>query len=154
MIQLTQGFVAMVDDEDFEQLNAFNWCAHKSYRKWYAMRGTSSPQFQIKMHQQLLPGASRIDHKDGNGLNNQKNNLRAASHGDNIANAPKKRGKYGSRYKGVYRQDGAWRARLRAPARGEDRSLGLFSSEKAAALAWDAAARKVYGEFACTNFPL
>lgn len=90
-IPLSQGFFALVDDEDFEVLNNFKWsvadCGHKrKSRKLYARlrRGRR----QIYMHRELfaeIPPGYVVDHIDGNGLNNQKENLRLLTHQENCS---------------------------------------------------------------------
>ena len=88
-IPLSQGYFALVDDEDFEALNYFKWsvanCGNKRRSpKLYARlrRGRK----QIYMHRELfssIPPGMVVDHIDGDGLNNQKENLRLLTHSDN-----------------------------------------------------------------------
>jgi hypothetical protein len=110
----------------------------------------------------LITGLPFVDHADGDGLNNQRYNLRPADHTLNNANrrpATTHSGKAkSSRYKGVHwfkPGPGKGRARWHAQIRigGRDRSLGYFYDEEAAARAYDAAARAEWGEFAHPNFP-
>lgn len=71
-IPLTQGFEALVDDEDYDALSQYNWCVHRQRRKYYAVRRDKESGNLIKMHQVILgvlPGVE-IDHKDRDGLNN------------------------------------------------------------------------------------
>jgi hypothetical protein len=80
-ILLTQGKVALVDDEDFEELNKFNWHAHKDKNKFYAEHSEWDKKNKnvkhIKMHRFLMAISQKvkIDRKDGNGLNNLENLL-------------------------------------------------------------------------------
>lgn len=90
-IQLTRGFVALVDDEDFERLNQFKWCLYNQYagRK---LKSTEGPRNTARlMHHELLPdivkGKTHVDHKDRNKLNNQRNNLRYCTQGQNTLNS-------------------------------------------------------------------
>ncbi len=54
-IQLTQGKVALVDDEDFERLNQFKWCAHWNGKHWYAIRTVyEGKKKTIRMHREIL----------------------------------------------------------------------------------------------------
>jgi hypothetical protein len=84
-IPLTQGKVALVDDADFDRLDSYNWCAHKHCNTWYAVRNGRRNSRGIRplvlMHRQLLRASSGvdIDHRDGNGLNNRRKNLRVAT---------------------------------------------------------------------------
>jgi hypothetical protein len=104
-IKLTQGFVTQVDDEDYEFLNQWKWCAAKYKDNYYAVRSvrTGKNVRHIKMHRLLLKVTNNIwtDHVDGNSLNNQKVNLRTATASQNACN----RGLYNnktSKYKGVF----------------------------------------------------
>lgn len=100
----------------------------------------------------LITGWPRVDHRDGNGLNNQRTNLRQATALQNMWNR-RKTAAAASRYKGVtwYRPTKRWTAAIRVG--GRVRYLGYFRDEQAAARAYDTAAREVHGEFACLNFP-
>lgn len=98
------------------------------------------------MHRMLMPGVPRVDHWDHDGLNNQRYNLRPASHAQNIANS-RKRVNNRSPFKGVrFRVDKeSWQARL------GQQHLGYFVTAKEAAAAYDRAAIQKYGEFATLN---
>lgn len=90
-IELTQGRVALVDDEDFEELNRFKWFAHRWRHGWYAKRNLQRVEGKrpfLSMHCQIMGKISglEMDHRDGNGLNNQKDNLRFATRSQNMAN--------------------------------------------------------------------
>jgi hypothetical protein len=90
-IPLTKGYVAMVDDEDYEMLVGRRWYAHRSRNVLYASHTTphiDGKQDTIKMHHLILhtPKGMQIDHIDGNGLNNQKNNLRVVTNRINQMN--------------------------------------------------------------------
>jgi len=145
----------MVDDEDFDLVNQFKWCAHTDGFNWYAERAlprVNGRQPHIKLHQFLLPGHPRVDHKDGDGLNNQRHNLRPATHGENISNSRKYRG-CSSEYKGVtwHKRRLMWESQI--VFKGEHQHLGYFESEIDAAKAYDQKAKKLRGEFAKVNFP-
>ena len=89
-ILLTQGKVALVDDKDFESLNAFKWCATKDHNTFYAQRKspTINGQQTILMHREIMniPDGMQTDHIDRNGLNNQKENLRVVTNQQNAFN--------------------------------------------------------------------
>jgi len=134
-IPLTQGQVALVDDEDFEFLNQWKWNADKNGNSFYAQRNpgvksvANGSTKTLKMHRVILdaPKGAIIDHVDGNGLNNQRNNLRIVSKRQNSQNyhhVPKT-----SKYPGVawYSRDNKWRAII---CYGKKRvCLGKFESE-------------------------
>lgn len=161
-LKLTQGYVALVDEGDYEMLVRFKWSAHVKKRKdgsvlnVYAVRGErrGGVSHPVLLHRALL-GAQRgvdIDHIDGDGLNNTRGNLRVCSRSQNNHNS-RLRPDNTSGYKGVAwsKASRKWRAYI-AISTGERRHLGLFSSAVAAAGAYDLAAMKYFGEFARTNF--
>jgi len=152
-IRLTQGKTALVDDEDFEEVNQYKWYAQLIEKNWYAIRNLPGAKGKkIYMHRSIKPGLLRIDHKDGDGLNNQKNNLRPSTNGQNIANSRKRRG-CSSRYKGVtwHKHNKTWKAQISVSTKMIH--LGSFDSEILAAQAYDSAARRHFKEFARLNFP-
>lgn len=149
----------LVDDEDFERLSRHRWHVFTAGRKLYA-RGyiplkTGGRSRPVSMHVYLLGKKEglEIDHRDRNGLNNQKGNLRFCTHAQNIHNQGLSRDNT-SGYKGVYwsKGDRKWRAQIKFQGKGY--RLGYFSCLIKAAKAYDKAARKFHGEFANTNFPL
>jgi hypothetical protein len=109
------------------------------------------------MHREIaihagLPDSPKYDHRDGNGLNNQRENLRPCTESQNSQNRRKSVGKT-SKFKGV-----AWHIRkLRWIAtlahNGKRHYLGYFKTQQSAARAYDAVAREHFGEFAVLNFP-
>lgn len=152
LISLTKGKFAKVDDADFDWLNQWKWQARKGGYTWYAQRkaGRSSRR-TVQMHSLILPDAKRVDHQDGDGLNNVRNNLRPASATQNKANE-KVRVDNQSGYRGVHEHyKGRWRAVLYM--NGKRQYSGCFSTAEEAAHAYDAAAKKFFGEFARLNFP-
>lgn len=155
-IPLTQGKVATVDTQDFARVSKFKWHAVKKPGSFYAAR---SERFRGKkrsvwMHQFILRlyGAQLIDHRNGDGLDNTRKNLRPCSQAENIRNS-RKRTPALSKFKGVTWDNirGVWWARILGG--GKRRHLGYFSSQCLAARAYDAAAKKYFGEFAALNFP-
>jgi hypothetical protein len=163
-IPLTQNRVALVDDEDYAWLVAMGkWHAHFPgfthgfYAKRMAMwNGTT--RRALRMHRLVLERmigrelscSEKCDHRDGNKANNQRSNLRIATHSQNIANAPKRAG-CSSNFKGVTWNSSRrkWRAQIRV--NNALFYLGRFSDELAAARAYDVAAIAHHGEFARCN---
>jgi AP2 domain len=136
-IPLTQGKVAMVDDEDFERVSQFKWFASKVRRTWYAMRSARvgfKKYKTILMHQWILD-CKGLDHRDCDGLNNQKNNLRNATGSQNNLNQRKRFGTT-SKFKGVYFRKDIQRWRCELCYKGERFHLGYFDSEEAASVAY------------------
>jgi len=156
-ISLTQNKVALVDDADYNFLNCFKWYAKKMGHSYYAMRHSNIGNGKQKteyMHRVILgfqPDDKRqTDHIDGNGLNNQRSNLRVCTVTQNQQYSRKQvTGK--SRYKGVNWdcRDCRWKSQIQV--NGQKIHLGLFLSEVKAAQVYDVAAIKHFGEFARTN---
>lgn len=149
------GLVALVDDEDFERLNKWDWHVGKGNRTFYARRFTTNTikREGIHMHKEILIcNASDlvVDHKDGNGLNNQKNNLRIATHSQNVANRRSHKNST-SKYLGVSwnSQKKLWQAAIMTNYK--TTYLGCFDIETEAAEAYNEAAKTVHGEFARLN---
>lgn len=143
----------MVDDEDYERLSKFKWHTVASHgTRFYAARTVkiNGKRVTVFMHRVIMGEAGEcVDHKDNNSLNNQKANLRPCSYVENGRN--RKLQKHSSKYKGVhfFKQTGKWMAYVRV--NGKNVHLGCFANERDAALAYDAAATKHYGEFVMTN---
>lgn len=86
LIPLTQGKFAIIDDDDFEKVNIHKWCLKKTSHNLYAKRGCNKKT--IHMHHLILEPKDEhiVDHINGNGLDNRKQNLRLCTHGDNMKN--------------------------------------------------------------------
>lgn len=153
-IALTQGKVAVVDDADFEFLSQFKWYAMRNGQTFYAMKALweDRKRRHTAMHRLLLqvPDDIEVDHVDGDGMNNTRINLRPCTRSQNVHNKKKMSGAT-SRYKGVYwnKRDKRWVAHIRGE--GKLLHLGYFISEREAALAYNWAATKYFGEFARLN---
>lgn len=140
---------AVVDDEDYELVMAHNWHAFRNHeRGWYAR--TKIKGARVFLHNLLL-GVKSVDHRDGDGLNNTRVNLRPATARQNSRNRRPLTGRT-SVYKGVYLHRPGWYRAL-IGLNGRQKHLGCFRDETDAARAYDAAAKELYGEYARLNFP-
>lgn len=154
LIPLTQGFCAEVDDEDYDFLMQWKWCAHRNgYNLVYAIRSArrNGKKIFIRMHELIL--GKGCDHKDRNGLNNKRSNLREASHSDQMCNR-KIPVTNTSGFKGVWwsKRKSLWVATIQ---RHKSRLfIGLFRDAPSAAKAYDQKALELHGEFAVLNFPI
>jgi len=149
-IPLTQGKVAIVDDEDLDLVDGYNWVAAYDKGRWYAQAWRNSAS-NWRMHRLIMQADSshEIDHINGDGLDNRRENLRFVSRAENTQNA-KKRENTSSQYKGVSKSGKRWRAYIRV--NGKLYSLGSYKTELEAAMSYDYAAKEHYGEYANTNF--
>jgi hypothetical protein len=141
---------ALVDDEDVEMLSSIVWRRQINKRKVYA-RGRTVDGKPVLMHRLIMGNPDcDVDHINGDGLDNRRENLRLATRRQNNGNQTKTRGT--SRFKGVSwsKHVSKWVARCNMST-GDYRHLGCFSDEEAAARAYDAAAEVAFGEFALTN---
>lgn len=154
MVALTQGKVALVDDEDYDLLMQFKWHTMRVPRLCYAGRlqsifenGRRVRRVCVLMHIAILgrkPGYE-IDHIDNDGLNNQRANLRHCTKAENSWNRRVSVGT-ASGHKGVYLEKGRWRARIYV--RGRDVNLGCFGTFEEAAEARRKATVELHGAFA------
>lgn len=156
---MTRGYVAIVDDDVFDEIAAFSWRVLESVDgQRYAHRSLLNCEGRGRneyMHRRIAaaPRGMNVDHIDGNGLHNWRANLRLASVVQNGQNLKKHRDG-SSRFKGVSWSNHLhkWTAQIQI-----DRvytRLGAYVVEEEAARAYDAAARRHFGEFARVNFPL
>lgn len=156
------GRVALVDEADYELVMQYRWRLWENVRLCGSTAGpyalTTAPaecaggkRREIRMHK-LITGWEQTDHRNHDGLDNQRHNLRDATGAQNNRNRRPEAGT-ASPYKGVcwHGQAGKWFAKIWV----QDRSvcLGFYVDPEDAARAYDAAAREHFGEFAWFNFP-
>ena len=149
-IVLSQGKVALVDNDDFEYLNQWKWYAWCSRGHFYAVRSIyiNGKKSNIHLHRLIMktPIGMEVDHKDMNGLNCQKYNMRNCTHRQNMCN---RKSTGSSKYLGVYFQKKYIRATITVNRKVI--YLGLYKKEIDAAIAYNEAAIKYHGEFANIN---
>jgi hypothetical protein len=157
-IPLSKGYIAIIDDKDYVKLNKY---------KWHVLEGKNGVNYatakikidgirtSVRMHRVVMGlkhfDVSQIDHINHNGLDNRRENLRMCSkHQNNMNRRPNKNRT--SRYKGLTLQKttGKWISRISID--GKYLNLGTYKEETVAALKYDKAALKHYGEYANLNF--
>ena len=155
-VHVSEDFYAMVEDGDFELVASVKWRLRTCGRNRYAV--TVIDGREMFMHRLIMHAAkgTNIDHIDGNGLNNQRANLRFCTRAENFRNAGHRQtpGRT-SRFKGVWRIkercQRCWRAGITANY--VYRNIGTYWTEEEAARAYDEAAHLLHGDFARLNFP-
>lgn len=157
-ISLTQGKKAIVDDADYESTIPYTWHAVRTTRPnsqnelWYAATSevTARGIRKIYLHHFLMGRGVLCDHRDGDGLNNTRINLRRCSDSQNSGNQRLSSANT-SGFKGVVRLGNRWAARLTTLQFPKGRHIASFTTKEEAAKAYDAAATDYFGEFAKTN---
>lgn len=152
-IPLTQGKVALVNNADHAVLGKLRWYAVRTANKWYACRHNPGRKGKsnstLFMHRVIMNPAKglEVDHRDGDGLNNQRTNLRVCTHAENIRNSKMPTSNTSGK-KGVWwsKRFKKWAASIKASDR--NITLGYFSDKEAAYQAYCKAAKEHHGEFA------
>lgn len=145
-IPLTQGRFAICDAADAEAVLRHRWHVAKSGKTFYA--ATTVKNKRVTMHALLLPEADEVDHKNRNGLDNRRENIRPCTRSQNAANCPRPIGQSG--YRGVYRKYNGYRAQIKV--NGVKYYLGRYDTAEEAAFWYDLAAMSAFGGFATLNF--
>jgi len=149
-LELTQGFVGLIDESDSEVVGVCSWRVAIGKRDSYAyvrgfpFRGTNK---SVRLHKFLLGTDQMVDHINRNGLDNRRSNLRIITQSQNMANRKMHKNKT-IPFKGVT----AFGSRFSATCQGK--RIGTFETAIEAALAYDAAAKVAFGEYAATNASL
>ena len=153
-ILLTQGKIALIDEIDYPLVSGYRWYAQRHEQAFYAVACVPAKEGggRKKMHQLLMPLSKplMVDHRDGNGLNNRRSNLRPATGIQNSANTSM-RTNNSSGFKGVcwHKRSAKWHAQLRI--KGKRGYLGGFTTPELAYAAYCAADVKYHGAFSHRN---
>jgi ribosomal protein L6P/L9E len=150
------GKVALVDDEDYDELIKYKWCVHTNVNgNLYAIRSKSTSKkgngkrgcVQIRMHRHIMAVTDKndiVDHINRDSLDNRKENLRVTNVMWNNTNRMSKSG-----YKGVTKVGDKYQALIRH--NNIQYWLGAYKSERDAAIAYNAASRVLHGKYGCLN---
>jgi len=159
---MAQPKYAKVDPADYKRLKGNEWIAKKGKNSFYALRhvarGKGKNDTLVYIHQEIIqvPEGMVVDHINNDGMDNRSANLRAATKAQNSRNRKKflkSDGSKQSKYKGVcwHKKARKWIASITSNSKSI--YLGIHDNEIDAARAYDEAAKKYHGEFACLNFP-
>jgi len=178
-IELSKGYKVEVDENDYELVTIVGKWYATNMKTTYAEKRLTSNQIEnlneylinnnrkpitkktLLMHRLIMDADenSFVDHIDGNGLNNKKENLRFATKSQNAQNKIRKNNST-SKYKGVHYASTEknnlkkpWKAYIQNPHINKKIHLGFFLTEEEAAKAYDKKALELFGEFARLNFP-
>jgi len=160
-ILLPSGEIATISECDINVASLYSWCSKKRSGSSADRRGGRYVHARVNGSNQTLhrilmnpPRDMVIDHIDGNGLRNTRDNLRIVTQRENLRNQ-RKRDKRTSRFFGVSRRSRAvnpWQCHFRLPS-GKKIYVGVFATEEEAARDYDRLALIHFGEFARLNFP-
>lgn len=151
-IPLTRGMFAIVDEIDFEDVSQHRWYAQRGKRTFYAARDKTidGKKFHILMPRAILKVSdSRIlvDHRNGNGLDNRRSNLRTCTIAENNCNRQHLQRTNTSGVHGVFWDSGCNKWRASITANNKTVYIGIFNDKDAAKKARDAKALEFFGEF-------
>lgn len=141
--------VCLVDEEDFEHLSKFKWHLLQNSKTFYA--NTIIDGKTVKMHRLIMNAKTGefIDHRDHNGINNCRSNLRICTRSQNSMNGTRSTNRHG--YKGIYYKKSHRRFVATVKVNGKTKYFGGYKTAREAAISYNENAVKYYGEFASLN---
>jgi hypothetical protein len=156
-IPLGEEEFTLVEQDDYYRFGRFHWHLGGNDERVYVVRSYKTESEKLKyvsLHREIMnnPRGLLVDHRNGDGLDNRQSNLRPATHSQNGCNR-KKRKNTSSQFVGVSWDKRVRRWSCRIKHQNKEIWLGYFDIETEAAKAYDAAAKKYFGEFARLNFP-
>lgn len=156
-IEATKGYVILCDEEDYESLSQFSWYAHNGSRGRRPARRASKDANGVRkvnlFHHAVVgkpPKGKVVDHINGDPWDNRRSNLRICTYGQNVRNQRRKP-KHGGLMKGVFQSRSKYAATISYQYKAV--RISGFETPREAALAYDALALFLHGEFACLNYP-
>lgn len=156
-IPLTQGKVTIIDDDMINRVSYFKWYTIKKSRRvgdaYYVVTSFGKKRRHLSMHRLIMGNICdefNVDHINGNGLDNRRENLRICTNSQNAMNRRKLLG-CSSIYKGVFYQKRLKKWAARYKINGVRTVIGYFDNEEGAALAYNKAVKIHFGEFALLN---
>ena len=147
-VTLSSDQTTLVSNKDYVWVMQWKWSALKARHGWYAVRREGRKY--IYLHRALMdaPKGRQVDHKNGDGLDNRRANLRVATNMQNSRNRHRRNGVL-SQYRGVTKRKKAWIAQITVNY--HNHYVGSFKTEAEAAQAYNAAAKKAFGKYASLN---
>jgi hypothetical protein len=141
---------ALVSDRDYSLVKDFTWMLKLDRSKKLRYAATTAKGKYILMHRLIVPSSRLVDHRDFDGINNQRRNIRPCSRSQSAMNRRKLAGK-SSRYKGVCWnvKDRKWHCNIEV--NGRKTYLGSYDVEITAAKTYNRAAKRLFKAFACLN---
>jgi hypothetical protein len=156
-IYLGEGKFTIIEPPDYYRFANLKWYLRGNGRKFYALSSVVVGPMRttiLCLHREIMnaPAGLLVDHRNDDGLDNRRANLRLATNSQNICNSRRNKANCYSQFKGVTfdRRRGVWYAKIKI--NGKSIFLGSFDNELNAARAYDAAAKKYHKEFARLNF--
>ena len=150
ILKLTRGKQTILDDQDYAWVKKFKWYAYKSKNNYYAWRLSG-----VQLHREILGLKNKdgkiVDHKNGNGLDNRRENLRVCTVAENCRNARTHTKLKSNKFKGVSWSPGHKKWVTKIIINYKQKHLGYFDNEELAAEAYNKAAINYFGKFAKIN---